>query len=152
MTAVNSSEQKAAAHRMADIIKSEIDDEQFRAIHARRKAVKALACHNEKMALAELSDLKIDASVGRADPVFRPEEFGGGSVEALIRHTEQLDERILGQISRRRPLPTYATGFSPTAMIFLRLRGIYWANQAGRLAPAWTASGSGNETRESFRR
>jgi hypothetical protein len=140
MTAVNASEQKAAAHRMAGTIKGEIDGELYKSYRTRGIAAKQLACHNERMTLGELSDLKCDASAERTDPVFRAEEFGDGSVAALIQHTNKLDDRILGQISRRRPLTIHATGFSPTAMIFMKLRSIYWANQAGRLAPTWAPS------------
>jgi hypothetical protein len=142
MTAVNSSEQKAAAHRTADIIKSEIDSELYKAHRARGMAARELACHNERMALRELSDLQYDTSAERDDPVFRAEEFGGGSIEALTQHTDDLDNRILGHINRRRSLLVHATGFSPTAMIFMRLRGIYCASQAGRMAPTWAPLGT----------
>lgn len=142
MTAVNTGEQKAAAMRMAEIIKSEIDGEQYKEYRSRGIAARELKCHNEALALAELSDLKCDASAERTSPIFVAEEFGGGSVEALMQRTGDLDNRIRCQISRRRPLPVHATGFSPTAMIFMRLRCIYLANQSGRLAPTWAASES----------
>jgi GT2 family glycosyltransferase len=142
MTAVNATEQKAAAHQMAVVIKSEIDAELYKAYRARGLTARDLSCDNESMALGELSDLRLDASAARADPVFRAEEFGGGSVEALIHHTNELDDRILCQIGRRRQLPVQVTGFSPTAMIVMKLRGIYLANQAGRLAPIWAPSAS----------
>jgi GT2 family glycosyltransferase len=142
MTAVNASEQKAAAHRMAGIIKGEINGDLYKAYRAEGIAAKELVCHNESMALGELSDLKCDSSVERSAPVIRAEEFGGGSVEALVRHSNNLDDRILRQIKRRRPLPVHATGFSPTAMIFMKLRCIYWSNQAGRLGPTWAPCGS----------
>jgi len=128
MTAVNANEQKAAAHRMADIIKGEVDGELYKTLRARGKAAQGLACCNERVALGELSDLKLDTSAARPNPIFRAEEFGGGSVEALIQHTSDLDHRIRGQMSRRRPLPVNAMGFSPTAMIYMKLRSIYWAN------------------------
>ncbi len=139
MTAVNSTEQKSSAQRMAGIIKSEITDELYKPLRELGRAAKERACLNEKKSLRELSDLMSDASSGRADFVLRAEEFGGGSVEALIRHKNDLDNRILGQINRRRPLPVQAAGFSSTAVLFMKLRRIYWENQP---MPAKITTGS----------
>ena len=137
MTAVKSSEQKSAAQRMAGLIKGEIPDETYKPLRERGRAAKELVCHNERLSLRELSDLLSDSSADRTDSVVRAEDFGGGSVEALIRRKEDLDAWILGQLNRRRPLPSQAVGFSSTAVLFMRLRRIH---QENRLVPSLTTN------------
>lgn len=73
-------------------------------------------------------------------PGLSSSELGGGSVDVLLQHKDDVDRCILGQLQRQRPLPIKASGMTDSATVFLRMRGIYWAARTGRPPPCWSFS------------
>src|SRR5690606_18729140 len=137
MTAANRAEPKAEAHRMTTPITNEIGDEAYRGYRTRGASAKELTCSNEERALKELQALKLDSWAGRVAPVFRGEEFGDGSIESVIRHTDELDRLIESHIHRRRTLPIQLRGFSRSAEVYLKLRAVALASRAARPPIRW---------------
>lgn len=137
MTVVRTREQKLAASRMIDIVKSELEVNQYSKYRAFAAKEQLLECDNEADALG-LLNLAQNQEAGCEEIVFHGDEFGGGGLEELRHCLPRLDHRLAHHIVQRRPMQIRLAGFSSGASIYVRMRAIYIASSMRRSIPKIT--------------
>lgn len=117
MTRVNSGEQKAAAVSMANLIKSEYSDAEYREVRARGIAATLLDCDNMGQSLNELKQL-----ANRRAPLILGVDEVGSSLAEAIEASNEIDKKVQEATANNRELRVNPAGLSAGALIYAKLK------------------------------